>query len=232
MNVQKIIEYRRIEDEKLFYIIKQTVRRTGNYTIVRRGKLLGLVNADNKEILPTIFDDIKGPYQNHCLFLCVENKWGFYNLHENRWLLSPLFDELYYHDQYNTLEIITKQKHGLYSIRLDKIIIQPQYDEVCLIDINDYIWARQEKKIIFFKTETGISISPSDVEMVYDIPHHMVVKHYNGRICCINEDGIDDRLAYRRFIIKHRGRYKFQNYKYQVNDLADIYGYVLNEELW
>lgn len=87
-----------------FFIQSEIVKCLNNLNIEKRKDFLGLSSKNNEVILPTIYDDIK-LVDSTLACVCIDKKYGFYDVHLAQWLIEPLCDSYYINEYYGTIEI-------------------------------------------------------------------------------------------------------------------------------
>lgn len=214
-----------------FFIMPKTVLCQNNLIIIRRKEFLGLNSENNQVILPTIFDDIKF-VDSTLVCVCVNEKFGFYDVHLSRWIIDSFCDSYILNDYYRTVEIIHNGKHGL--INLDeqpRLLISPCYDDISINFNCNYIWVEKNGLDHYVKRSTGELLSMPGALDAYDtdlIENVMFIKKNKDLVVCVDEKGVLAMVSFRRIMKNNKGRLKLFNSKKHSFVVIDIYGRILN----
>ena len=118
----RCIEERKKWLDSHFFIKSEVVQCLKNLKIERRKDFVGLSSINDKVILPTIFDDIT-LVDSTLVCVCVDGKFGFYDILLDKWIVEPLCDSYSINDFYGSIDIIQNGKHGLIDIEDHRILI-------------------------------------------------------------------------------------------------------------
>lgn len=214
-----------------FFIQSEIVKCLNNLNIEKRKDFLGLSSKNNEVILPTIYDDIK-LVDSTLACVCIDKKYGFYDVHLAQWLIEPLCDSYYINEYYGTIEIIKSGKHGLINLDDNCLLISPCYDNVSINSKCNYIWVEKNGLYHYIKRSSGEKLNMPGALDAYDtnmIEDVMFIKKSNGIVNCVNEKGYLATTTFRRIMKKNHGRLKLYNSKKHSFVVIDIYGRILNQ---
>lgn len=224
--VQALINERQKLQEERFYFDLSVECDLGQFWIVRKRDWLGVVYDDGSFLLPPVFDHISFFPNTNYAKLSVDDYWGVYNVITKQWGVFPVCRSLILNEDYNTIELVTSEGHGLYCMKENRIVINPVFDEVTCYSGGDYLWVRLGEWYHFVNKDKGKLIT-IEARKAYDTPHGIFALGKDNKVFCANEEGLDDPISLRRFVIKNHGRGSLYNYKYHNVDIIDIYGYIL-----
>ena len=230
--VRTLMAQRQMLQEERFYVDLLVEEVVGDIKIVKKREWMGIIQADiaNTLLLPPVFDHITilSNSNNIYALLCIDEYWGIYNINNGQWRVLPICNLLLVNEDYNTIELVTSNGHGLYDIQEDRVVINPIFDDVTCYSSGDYLWVRLGKWYHFVGKEKGALIT-IEAKKAYDTPHGIFALGKDDKVFCANEEGLDDAIQLRDFVIKSHGRGRLYNYKLHNMDIIDIYGFVLNE---
>lgn len=213
-----------------FFIKPKIVKSLNGMNIERRKSFVGLSSENGEVILPTIFDDLMF-IEAYLTCVCIEGKYGFYNIILNKWLIEPFCDSYIINDFYKSIEIIQNNKHGLIDIDDQCLLISPYYENVSGNSKCKYIWVEQNGLYHYIKRSTGEKLSMPGAVDAYDTNFKedvVFVKKKNGMVECMNEKGYLAITEFRRIMKRNNGRLKLYNSKRHNFVIIDIYGRILN----
>lgn len=222
------LEYRNNWLYSHFYIHVQNVEEVNNYVIVSREQFLGINTVEDKEILPTIFDDIFF-LSDFIVGIKISNRYGFYDLDKKIWLQEPNCVSYTQNSFYNTVEIIINDRHGLICLDERKLLIPAQYEDVTINSMQPFLWIKEKNSYHYIEKATGKLVKMPEAIFAYDTPFKvMFIKKHNGKVECLGANGNLARLEFRKLLCSNGGRLKLQNVKYHKFEIIDIYGQILN----
>ena len=203
-----MLQRKRLQEDRFF--IDPTVEKENvwkNINIVRKREWIGIIQTEKPEtfLLPPICDDITPIDNSNNAKICINGLWGIFNICTKRWGILPICKSLIVYEDYNTIELVTSKGHGLYSMQDDDIVINPKFDDVTCYSDGDYLWVRLGKWYHFIKKDNGLLIT-IEARKAYDTPHGIFALGKDNKVFCANEDGLDDSIQLRDFVIKNLGR--------------------------
>ena len=213
-----------------FFIKPKIVKSLNGMNIERRKSFVGLSSENGEDILPTIFDDLIY-IEPYIACVCIEGKYGFYNIILNKWLIDPYCDSYIIHDFYKSIEIIHDCKHGLIDIDDQCLLISPCFENVSANSKCNYIWVEQNGVYHYIKRSTREKISMPGAVDAYDTNFKedvVFIKKKNGIIECMNEKGYLAITEFRHIMKRNNGRLKLYNSKTHNFVIIDVYGRILN----
>ena len=90
-----------------------------------------------------------------------------------------------------------------------------------------HLWVRKGKRWGYVNKITGEEVLVYDMDMAYEADGGLFLRT-GDRIICIDERGVSDEHALRKFVISRQGRGVVRNAQYHVSVYFDIYGNIIN----
>ena len=215
-----------------FFIKPKIVKSLKGMNVERRKHFIGLSSENGEVILPTIFDDLIFIDPN-LLCVCLDRKYGFYNILVNKWVIEPSCETYIINDFYKSIEIIRDGKHGLIDIENQCLLISPYYENVSANSKCNYIWVEQNGLFHYIKRSTGEKLNMPGAVDAYDANFKeeeevVFIKTRNGTVECMTEKGYLAIPEFRHIMKRNDGRLKLYNSKKHNFVIIDIYGRILN----
>ena len=215
--------------ERLVYSVKPEHYKTvGDTDVVLMKKYYGLSRGGKLILLP-VFDEIKFSEDGNVIFGLISNLWTMFDTYSGQELIPQSFEDLpVYNYAYRTLEIIVdNQHHGLYDVNSKRMILKPEYDDVDCSTAFSHLWVRKGRRWGFVNKTTCQETLVYDMDMAYEADGGLFLRR-GQKIIHIDERGISDEQALRRFVLSHKGRGVVHNAKYHDTTYFDIYGNIIN----
>lgn len=225
--ILKIVEQRISKDSELFFIDTDIYCSQFGLNIIKRKKLFG-VSLNSEIILPTIYDEI-------ILLTCsviatkIDNRYSLYDINKREYITEYDYISL------EPIESIWKltNPHGK-SIILNTVNSVLYLNENCYEEFNlklnytEYVWARKGNYFDYINRKTGKHISLPCIVMAYDTKYGMYGRDTNNKVLYFDESGVEDGIMLRKQVIDAGGYLKLTNYTYNLEDIIDVYGNILN----
>lgn len=224
------IENRKKWLDSHFFIKPEIVICLEDINIERRKDFFGLSSKNDEVVLPTIFDDIKCVDSN-IVCVCIDKKFGFYDILLYKWIIEPLCDSYIINDFYKSIEIIKDGKHGLIDVDNQRLLVGPYYEDVSVNSKCGYIWVEQNGLYHYIKRSNGEKLNMPGAVDAYDTHFEedvIFIKKHNGIVECVNEKGCLAITEFRQIMKRNHGRLKLYNSKKHNFVIIDIYGRILN----
>lgn len=226
-DIRNILDERKKRDDNLFFLPMNAVFVAEELMVVKRKCHFGLQHTDKKEILPTVFDEIRILYAN-LVSLKVKDSWALYDCSQNK-LISD-FEYIKIEKNGIFVELSCYNSKGWYDPVLNRYMARTGYDQINLLEQQtEYLWAKKGKFFDFIHRETGRLVSPSGVIMAYDTPSGMFGLNEHNHVCYYTETGSSSPDKLRDKIIKAGGHMTLQNLTFRIEHVIDVYGNILNK---
>ena len=195
--------------------------------IVSLKRYYGLSRSE-KLILMPVFDEICFSENGDIAFARIEDMWNLFDAYTGAELIPDSMASIpIYNSAHQTLEIIVDENHhGLYDLNLKRLILPAEYDEVDCSTAFSHMWVRKGTCWGYVQKGTGRETMVDDMDMVYEADGGLFMLK-GSQIFMIDERGVSDERALRRYVLSHDGRGVVRNAKYHETKYFDIYGYIL-----
>ena len=215
--------------ERLAFGMKPDVFLEGSLadvTIMK--KYYGLSKYEEILLMP-VFDELCLLENGSVTFGRIDDLWTIYDSRTGEELIDESFSaKPFYHQAHHTLEIVVDdQYHGLFDVNGKRQLLAAQYDEVDCSAAYSHLWVRKGKRWGYVNKITGEEVLVYDMDMAYEADGGLFLRTGN-RIICIDERGVSDEHALRKFVISRQGRGVVRNAQYHVSVYFDIYGNIIN----
>lgn len=215
--------------ERLTYSVKPERYKTiGDTDVVLMKKHYGLSRGGELILLP-VFDDISISEDGSVFFGRISNLWTMYDIFSGQELVPQSFEDLpVFNYAHRTLEIIIDDEHhGLYDVNGKRMVLQPEYDDVDCSTAFSHLWVKKGRRWGYVNKATGQETLVYDMDMAYEADGGLFIRR-EQIILLIDERGISDEHALRRFVLAHNGRGVVRNAKYHETTYFDIYGNIIS----
>ena len=215
--------------ERLAFGMKPDVFLEGalaDVTIMK--KYYGLSKYEEILLMP-VFDELCLLEDGSVTFGRIDDLWTIYDSRTGEELIYESFSaKPIYHQAHHTQEIVVDdQYHGLFDINGKRQLLAAQYDEVDCSSAYSHLWVRKGKRWGYVNKITGEEVLVYDMDMAYEADGGLFLRT-GDRIICIDERGVSDEHALRKFVISRQGRGVVRNAQYHVSVYFDIYGNIIN----
>lgn len=103
------------------------------------------------------------------------------------------------------------------------------YDEVSQsVQDMQYRWIRSGKNFHFIDQHDGTVIRATGLIMAYDTDEGMFGVNENGRVVCLNPDGLVSTIRLHQKVMEYGGHLALCNHDYHIEHIIDVYGNILN----
>jgi len=214
--------------ERLDFAMRPMISYNGPLAdIVVLKKYYGLQKDDELLILP-VFDEMYFSEDGSVAFGRINDLWTLYDACSGQELIEQSFVSLpVFHQAHHTLEIIVDaQHHGLYDLFGKRLLLEPNYDDVDCCSAYSHLWVKKDHRWGYVNKETRKEVLVYDMDMAYEADGGLFLRR-GERILLIDEQGINDAHALRRFVLSHQGRGLVRNAKYHDSVYFDIYGNII-----
>lgn len=219
--------FQQAEESLAFAIKPELFLEGGMSNIVQMKRYFGLSRGEKLLLLP-VFDEMCFSEDGSAVFGRISDQWILYDSYTGQELVKQSFESKpIYHQAHSTLEIIVDDHHhGLYDINKKKLLLNTEYDAVDCSAAFSHLWVKKGQRWGFVNKETGVETLVYDMDMAYEADGGLFLRHGNI-IICIDENGVNDELALRRFVLLKNGRGMVHNARYHESVFFDVYGNIL-----
>lgn len=225
--ILKIVEQRISKDSELFFIDTDICCSQFGLNIIKRKNLFG-VSLNGEIIIPTIYDEII-LLTSSVIAIKINNRYSLYDINKREYITAYDYISL------EPIESIWKitNTHGK-SIILSTADSAIYLNGNCYEEFNlkqnytEYVWARKGSFFDYINRKTWKHISLPCVVMAYDTKCGMFGKDTSNKVLYFNESGVEDENMLRKQVIGAGGYLKLTNYTYNLEDIIDVYGNILN----
>lgn len=103
------------------------------------------------------------------------------------------------------------------------------FDEMSqTVQNTQYRWIREGHFYHFIHRETGSYVRVTGLIMAYDTDEGMFGINENGRVVCIDSDGLTNAMNLRQAVMRAGGYLALCNHGYHIEHIIDVYGNILN----
>ncbi|MBP5547861.1 MAG: hypothetical protein J6X58_03080 [Bacteroidales bacterium] len=189
----------------------------------------GVITNDRIVVMP-VFDEIKLSDDGVIAYCRLGDLWTLYSTIDGEEILPQSIPSLPIYDSaHQTLEIVADEHHhGLYDINSHKLVLEAEYDDVDCCTAYRYLWIKENNEWGFIEKNSKTKRTIPNTAMAYEAEHGLFIRMKEQNIIiCINEDGISDPMALRKYVLANGGRGTAYNAKYHETVHFDIYGNIL-----
>lgn len=225
--IKTIVEKRRKKDSELFFIDTIVVSSEFSIEKIKRKNFFG-ISFKGEVILQPIFDAID-IITDSLVAAKINNRFSFYNI------CSRTSVTEYHYTHYDCIGNYFRlyKPIGIYDIfdvsNGRMLNNRGNYEEYNLkYDNTEYCWVKRGDFFDYIKRQSGEVICLPGVTMAYDTEFGMFGKNKFETVKFFEETGVENKFKLRELVSKAGGYLTLKNYTYNIEDVIDVYGNIIN----